>query len=521
MVEAHGDGSWLYLSGKIREAEVGDWVMVDLGNPPRVFDIDFRQVEISGDFGLVTNLNAKGLKKVNTFVRGTSGNDRVILTKEHDTFTGYGGRDVAKGRAGDDFLSGREGNDRLVGGSGNDTLSGGDNKDLLKGGGGNDELYGGDSDDKLIGGSGDDRLVGGPGFNKLSGDEGDDLLDGTFGRDLALYEGLRSDYEITVVGGNYRITDLREGSPDGTDTFAYIEELKFADGRITMAPLVSELSAVVNGDTLTVSGPAVQNDPDYLVGIQLSSPSAEGQAWVVDNSIIPLVVEVVNNSDQIATVDATGVTGSGVGVSGALTAYLSPQGDVFSGNGASNEAHGGEGNDTLYGGDGSDRLYGDAGDDLIFGDTPGLPGYGGGANSDQLYGGAGNDTIVSGNGYDTIDGGDGDDLLGGGHNSNDTIDGGAGEDIAVYFYTRESYTITFEDEFIFVEGPYETDILTNVEILRFGDGDVSVSSLQSDAHPADAFAAGRSDGPLASSMLPQPIEIHMPTEIAGPELLIA
>ncbi|MCA1749581.1 MAG: hypothetical protein LC634_08630 [Sphingomonadales bacterium] len=458
MVEAHGDGSWLYLSGKIREAEVGDWVMVDLGNPPRVFDIDFRQVEISGDFGLVTNLNAKGLKKVNTFVRGTSGNDRVILTKEHDTFTGYGGRDVAKGRAGDDFLSGREGNDRLVGGSGNDTLSGGDNKDLLKGGGGNDELYGGDSDDKLIGGSGDDRLVGGPGFNKLSGDEGDDLLDGTFGRDLALYEGLRSDYEITVVGGNYRITDLREGSPDGTDTFAYIEELKFADGRITMAPLVSELSAVVNGDTLTVSGPAVQNDPDYLVGIQLSSPSAEGQAWVVDNSIIPLVVEVVNNSDQIATVDATGVTGSGVGVSGALTAYLSPQGDVFSGNGASNEAHGGEGNDTLYGGDGSDRLY---------------------------------------------------------------IDGGAGEDIAVYFYTRESYTITFEDEFIFVEGPYETDILTNVEILRFGDGDVSVSSLQSDAHPADAFAAGRSDGPLASSMLPQPIEIHMPTEIAGPELLIA
>ncbi|MCV6592972.1 MAG: hypothetical protein OIF48_08485, partial [Silicimonas sp.] len=98
-------------------------------------------------------------------------------------------------------------------------LQGGD--DTAIGGSGADTIHGHDGSDSLSGGAGDDLLEGGA---------GDDTLDGGTGNDVAEFSGAWSDYAITESGGTYTVTDLRSGSPDGTDTITNVETFRFADG---------------------------------------------------------------------------------------------------------------------------------------------------------------------------------------------------------------------------------------------------------------------------------------------------
>ncbi len=117
----------------------------------------------------------------------------------------------------------------------------------------------------------------------------------------------------------------------------------------------------------------------------------------------------------------------------------------------------------------------------------------GGGSSDTLRGGAGNDTLTGGASSDTLDGGADNDTLTGGAGS-DTLDGGAGTDIAVYSGARLDYrivqnpngTVTITDR----RGgsPDATDTLSNIETLRFSDGDRSVAAAV--ANNAPTIAAG-------------------------------
>ncbi len=66
----------------------------------------------------------------------------------------------------------------------------------------------------------------------FDGGAGNDTIDGSGGTDTALYSGLRSQYQIIFTGGFFRITDLRGGSPQGTDFVRNMEFLSFADGTI-------------------------------------------------------------------------------------------------------------------------------------------------------------------------------------------------------------------------------------------------------------------------------------------------
>ncbi|MBL96165.1 MAG: hypothetical protein CMF70_12780, partial [Magnetovibrio sp.] len=114
------------------------------------------------------------------------------------------------------------------------------------------------------------------------------------------------------------------------------------------------------------------------------------------------------------------------------------------------------------------RIDGGAGDDILYGGT----------GDDTLLGGTGGDILVGGAGDDTIDGGDGDDVLAGGR-GDDRIGGGEGNDLVIFSGDLGDYTISVEDGALTVRptaGDGEADTLYGIETLRFGDGDVAVSS---------------------------------------------
>ncbi len=126
------------------------------------------------------------------------------------------------------------------------------------------------------------------------------------------------------------------------------------------------------------------------------------------------------------------------------------------------------GADTIQGRDGNDAIYGLAGNDNIDGDK----------GNDRIDGGAGNDRLNGGQGDDTLTGGAG----------NDNIDGGSGLDVAVFSGKFTDYKLTLSnDGGHFGEDDDDrsamtvhdkrsgsrdgVDVLKNVEILRFADGE--------------------------------------------------
>ena len=82
----------------------------------------------------------------------------------------------------------------------------------------------------IDGEAGNDTLVGGDGDDLLTGSAGDDTLDGGGGFDTAVFSGDFADYSIVHnADASLTVSDLRAGSPDGTDILRNIELLQFAD----------------------------------------------------------------------------------------------------------------------------------------------------------------------------------------------------------------------------------------------------------------------------------------------------
>ncbi len=118
--------------------------------------------------------------------------------------------------------------------------------------------------------------------------------------------------------------------------------------------------------------------------------------------------------------------------------------------------------DYLRGGDGNDRIIGSAITNHLFGDN----------GNDTLFGGGGVDFLFGGSGADTLDGGDDQDELTGGA-GNDTLDGGGNIDTAIVSGLQSAYRITQTAVGIFrIAGIDGTDVLSNVEFLRFDDATI-------------------------------------------------
>lgn len=76
----------------------------------------------------------------------------------------------------------------------------------------------------VVTGGGNDALTGSTADNTFRGNGGNDTIDGGAGTDTAIFSGLRSAYTLTDLGSK------GVAGPDGSDTLAHIERLKFDDG---------------------------------------------------------------------------------------------------------------------------------------------------------------------------------------------------------------------------------------------------------------------------------------------------
>ncbi len=357
-----------------------------------------------------------------TQVNGGAGDDSLAGGPGPDDLRGLGGNDTLCGGAGNDTLDGGTGNDiamfsgvrsdyrltlldgivtvtdlRPGGPEGQDVLT---NVETLKfrdqsvqtstltapaqfvnlvfaAGGmsyaadsGDDTLVGGKGNDDLSGQGGADRLVGGAGDDVLTGGGGDDQLDGGPGRDTAVFSGARANYAISVAGGSVTVSDLRAGSPDGTDQLTNIENFQFSD------------------------------QTAQLVQISISSSEMDATGGLGDDTLL------------------------GYGMDDTL--FGADGNDSLAGGDGHDELNGNQGNDTVSGGSGDDWVLGGKDNDLVDGGTGNDIVYGNLGN-DTALGGEGADTVRGGQGDDSVSGGAGDDWLWGDRGS-DTISGGAGAD---------------------------------------------------------------------------------------------
>ena len=97
---------------------------------------------------------------------------------------------------------------------------------------GNDTLNGGYLNDRLVGEAGVDVLHGGLGDDVLVGGAGNDDLDGGAGTDSAVIAGLRDNFTIERLGGDWSVT-AKTGS-EGRDLLRDVERVQFSDQAIAL-----------------------------------------------------------------------------------------------------------------------------------------------------------------------------------------------------------------------------------------------------------------------------------------------
>ncbi|MTE02080.1 hypothetical protein GIY56_17460 [Paracoccus sp. YIM 132242] len=207
----------------------------------------------------------------------------------------------------------------------------------------------------------------------------------------------------------------------------------------------TNLSAVVTGNTLKVSGEAAQSSYSR-VNITRDYDSAE----VEDNGTVGVLVPIQGTALATHNINASAVTGAGVSIYSYSVSSLariltgSSQDDYIYASGSHLT------NDLLYGGAGNDNLYGNEG-------------------NDRIYGGLGSDSLNGGNGNDLLSGSYGQDLF----------DGGEGSDTIVLLGARSEYQIDI------VDGLYQIshiggirgdgiDRFANIENLKFTDQTVAM-----------------------------------------------
>lgn len=195
--------------------------------------------------------------------------------------------------------------------------------------------------------------------------------------------------------------------------------------------------------------------------------------------------------------------------------------DIIDGLQGADTIYGGGGGDTITGGPGADIMYGEDGNDTLItkrGTNPDT--FDGGAGVDRvnvdfanvrapltvdltnpailqffgegssivnveqitIVGGTGRDRFTGGALADSLSGYDGDDVLKGAGGA-DTITGGQGYDVAVFSGPASAYTVTrISDSSFRVSSAAEgVDTLTEIETLRFSDGDQPIGGYTSSA----------------------------------------
>ncbi|MDD5229337.1 MAG: calcium-binding protein [Methylococcales bacterium] len=372
--------------------------------------------------------------------KGDAGNNKILGAGLDDNLSGLAGNDTLMGMAGNDTLDGGNGNDSLDGGNGNDVLTGGDGNDKLLGGSGNDKLDGGKGNDTIDGGAGKDTLIGGAGTDSMTGGDGDDYYyvdnvgDKVIETNKNVTTGGKDTVEATsnyTLGENIENLILKDVLGKGTNGTG-----NSGANTITGSEGDNVLNGMAGNDKLDAGGGDDTLDGglgmDTLIG-------GDGSDLYIMNNLEDKIVETAQNGDQDQ------IFAKNISVD--LGQFDNVEVLTLSGANATD----GTGNEL---------------DNLIQEEA-------GGTTDNNLNGGDGNDSINGEGGNDTLEGGAG----------NDEIDGGDGEDTAIFNGNQDTdYQITVNvdtdvpqiivqfigtDSSVTDEG---TDILSNVEILQFADG---------------------------------------------------
>ncbi|WP_201859828.1 M10 family metallopeptidase C-terminal domain-containing protein [Microvirga soli] len=379
--------------------------------------------------------------------QGAPGGNRILLTtwdgggSDTNDFSNYGSNlkvDLQPGNwtttaANQLAKLHRDGSRLAAGNIANALLHQGDTRSLIE------NAIGGTGADVIVGNQIANTLKGNAGNDRLTGAAGNDMLDGGTGSDTAVFASRRSDYGVTLLAdGSLQVSDLRTGTPDGSDTIRSIEIVRFSDRTYSLAELTAAKQTVTSeppivdviveeppatDETLVTAAPLVSQDlvltgtvgADSLMG-EAGNDSIYGQAGY-DILIGGSGGDILDGG---AGMDTASYATAEAGVMADLMATLrntqdaagdryvsienltgSAYADVLKGNNAANKLAGGSGSDSLYGRGGSDRLDGASGNDNLEG----------GAGADILYGCSGRDTLYGGSGVDVLSGGTGADVF--------------------------------------------------------------------------------------------------------------
>jgi Ca2+-binding RTX toxin-like protein len=373
---------------------------------------------------------------------GSPASKKIKGGEKSDWFEGQAGNDSLIGMAGNDLLDGGTGNDSLDGGNGNDTLIGGDGNDTLLGGSDNDKLDGGIGNDSIDSGAGNDTLIGGNGADTMIGGNGNDYY--YFDNDK---DSVKETDKNPKTGGNdtiERSVDVaKKALEDNVENVILtgLENLNgvgnSANNQITGNEANNFLDGKVGNDTLI--GGAGDDTLDGGLGTDQLEGGKGSDVYFMNNDgdIINDNGDKADQDEVIASVD--------------YDLSQSPNIEILTLNGE--KAINGTGND-------SDNVLREKENGKV---------------ANNFNGGKGNDSISGEGGNDTLIGGDG----------NDTLDGGIGNDAVIFDGAFDDYQFTRNVDGEFVdqitveninagdaERYGEIDILDNIELIQFSDGDI-------------------------------------------------
>ena len=326
--------------------------------------------------------------------------------------------DNYNGTPGRNRYAGNGGDDFLRGGDGDDVLLGGADNDFIQGQNGNDYIEGGDGNDIVRGDAGDDTVFGGAGDDQLRGGAGIDILDGGEGNDRISF------FELNQTQGVVADLALQTMSNDGygnSETLVSIEGLG-ADTRFVDTFLGSDVANILlasSNDIIEGRG----GDDMLQVGAALTGGGTIDGGSGIDMLQLMTGYLTDANGDGIAEVLDTGV---------GMSVNLSLASNQLVNDGLGHSA-------TIVN---VENLGGTAFDDILVGN----------GDANVLNGGLGNDTLS----------------------------GGDGTDVAVYAKASSSYAVVSDGAGGFLVIDRETleqDSVTNVETLRFSDGDFAPAAI--------------------------------------------
>jgi len=203
------------------------------------------------------------------------------------------------------------GNVRVIGGAGQNMASGdsgaqwivlGPDDDIIHGGGGNDVVGSEAGDDQVFGDAGDDIVFGGAGNDLLSGGTGSDRLNGGTGFDVAIQEGTRADYTVTLEGAGIKLTHTATGV---SDWLVDVEQVRFA-----------------TGPSLTVAHSAAEEAGAYLFQKWIGRDLNQGEGAIIQSLTGKTALEVATLFAQVFPEQSAGKTPAqlleGMGAAGAV-----------------------------------------------------------------------------------------------------------------------------------------------------------------------------------------------------------